>query len=283
MYSNERRPTMTSGEKKREECPTCRCTIEEAVECATETDEGYCESCVGAVVLYLHDHAADLSREVERLKDGACCDPTHEKCEIHGRTYAVPIPAAKELTRLRGELDAAKRDSEPPDDTVRYISKRPKRVCLCGSTRFADVHAITRWELERDGSHICLMINYLPARYADEQGWDGNDHFGEAANCKEILGELHWRKIDLCDEVLVLNVGGYIGESTRGEIEYAKRIGKPVRYLEPIDAAMQQQDERAAVCELCGGTGEWWPDNEGHKDFCTCPAGQRLKAESEGE
>ncbi|MDE2105440.1 MAG: hypothetical protein KGL39_49895 [Patescibacteria group bacterium] len=52
------------------------------------------------------------------------------------------------------------------------------------------------------------------------------------ASDKAALDELHKRKIDLADEVLVLNVGGYIGDSTRSEIEYAHSIGVPVRYLE---------------------------------------------------
>lgn len=109
---------------------------------------------------------------------------------------------------------------------------KPKIVCLCGSTRFADLHAIKRWELEKDGKHICFMINYLPQWYADKQGWNGNNHFGEQSGTKEILDELHLRKIDLADEVFVINPDGYIGESTRREIEYAKAKGKPVRYLE---------------------------------------------------
>ena len=49
---------------------------------------------------------------------------------------------------------------------------------------------------------------------------------------KLALDELHKRKIDLADEVFVLNVGGYIGSSTRSEIEYAEAHGKPVTYLE---------------------------------------------------
>jgi hypothetical protein len=51
----------------------------------------------------------------------------------------------------------------------------------------------------------------------------------------EMLDELHKRKIDLADYVLVLNVGGYIGESTRSEIEYAMAHGKPVTYLEATE------------------------------------------------
>lgn len=109
----------------------------------------------------------------------------------------------------------------------------PRIVCICGSTRFADQHAIARWELERDGSHIGLMINYLPEWYAKAEGWSGHDHFGEASGTKDALDELHKRKIDLCDWVLVLNCEGYIGDSTRSEIEYAEGLGKPVQYLEP--------------------------------------------------
>jgi len=55
---------------------------------------------------------------------------------------------------------------------------------------------------------------------------------------KAALDVLHKHKIDLADEVLVLNVGGYIGESTRSEIEYAKAAGKPIRYMEEPDNAI---------------------------------------------
>lgn len=112
--------------------------------------------------------------------------------------------------------------------------KKPKIICICGSTRFADTHAIKRWEFEKTGEAICLMINYLPAWYADEQGWDGNDHFGEQSGLKEVLDDLHFRKIDLSDEVFVVNVDGYIGESTRNEIDYALSKGKSVNYLESL-------------------------------------------------
>jgi hypothetical protein len=48
---------------------------------------------------------------------------------------------------------------------------------------------------------------------------------------KEMLDDMHLRKIDMADEVMVINPGGYIGQSTRREIEYAKSVGKPVNYL----------------------------------------------------
>jgi hypothetical protein len=49
-----------------------------------------------------------------------------------------------------------------------------------------------------------------------------------------MLDDMHKRKIDLADEIFIINAGGYIGPSTRSEIEYASKTGKPVKYLEPI-------------------------------------------------
>lgn len=126
--------------------------------------------------------------------------------------------------------------------------KRPKVICLCGSTRFADIHAIKRWELELRG-HIVLMINYLPGWYGAEQGWSGLDHFGEQAGFTEQLDELHLRKIDLADSIFIINIKGYIGESTRREIEYAKKTGKPIEYLEPEDPEEQYFEEGVALEE----------------------------------
>jgi hypothetical protein len=56
---------------------------------------------------------------------------------------------------------------------------------------------------------------------------------GISSEQKILLDELHKRKIDLADEILVLNVSGYIGESTRSEIDYALEHGKRIRWLEP--------------------------------------------------
>lgn len=104
---------------------------------------------------------------------------------------------------------------------------KPKVVCFCGSTRFAEWFMIKRWELEKQGI-ITFGINILPNNYFAE----GNSHGAEQEGVKHILDDLHKRKIDLSDEVFVLNVGGYIGESTRNEIDYAIEIGKPIKYLE---------------------------------------------------
>lgn len=57
---------------------------------------------------------------------------------------------------------------------------------------------------------------------------------GEALSKKQIemLGNMHKRKIDMADEIFVINKGGYVGSDTRSEIEYAKSTGKVVRYME---------------------------------------------------
>lgn len=107
--------------------------------------------------------------------------------------------------------------------------KQPKTVCFCGSTRFAQTFMIERWKLEKKGI-ITLGINILPDGY-----FEGENHHGaEQEGVKDILDELHKRKIDISDEVVILNIDGYIGESTRSELEYAQSIGKPIKYLEPL-------------------------------------------------
>lgn len=118
----------------------------------------------------------------------------------------------------------------------------PDIVCICGSTKFADEHAIARWELEKDGRHIGLMINYLPKWYAVGEGLEGSDHYGESAGCKEALDELHKRKIDLSDWVFVINTNGYVGESTAEEVEYARAHGKPVKWMYPDQIPEEFQD-----------------------------------------
>ncbi|MFR3436712.1 MAG: hypothetical protein ACLTSO_12880, partial [Coprococcus sp.] len=63
----------------------------------------------------------------------------------------------------------------------------------------------------------------------DDEVWDGMDE-GTLSKTKEMLDDMHKRKIDMADEIYVINVGGYIGDSTRSEIEYATMTGKAVKY-----------------------------------------------------
>ena len=65
----------------------------------------------------------------------------------------------------------------------------------------------------------------------DSEVWENMDE-GTLTTTKEMLDDMHKRKIDMADEIFVINVNGYIGESTKSEIEYAKSLGKMVNYLE---------------------------------------------------
>jgi hypothetical protein len=103
-----------------------------------------------------------------------------------------------------------------------FDTERPLIVCLCGSTKFKEAFEAAQAS-ETEAGRIVLTVGRFGHR-------DGLDMDGEL---KVKLDELHKRKIDLADEVLVINVRDYIGESTRKEIEYAKQHGKAVRYLEP--------------------------------------------------
>lgn len=101
------------------------------------------------------------------------------------------------------------------------IVRTPKVITLCGSTRFKDQFESEMKRLTLEGN-IVISVGL----FGHLEGIDMN---GET---KKMLDELHKRKIDLSDEIFVINVGGYIGKSTSGEIEYAKKHEKKIRYLE---------------------------------------------------
>lgn len=108
-----------------------------------------------------------------------------------------------------------------------FRGERPRIVVLCGSTRFYDEFRKQNLKLTLQGE-IVLSIGCDTKSDDDLVIMRGFDFEWS----KESLDELHKRKIDLADYVFVLNVGGYIGESTRSEIEYAKTHGKSIVWLE---------------------------------------------------
>lgn len=112
----------------------------------------------------------------------------------------------------------------------------PKVVCLCGSTRFSQAYQEANMRETLYGN-IVLTIGCdmktdsdIFSHYTQEQ----------VDKIKARLDELHLRKIDISDEILVLNVNGYIGESTEREIAYALRFGKRVRYLEEVNESVRR-------------------------------------------
>ena len=106
-----------------------------------------------------------------------------------------------------------------------------KVITLCGSTRFRDEFMETQKRLTLEGN-IVISVG-LFGHSGDNEVWEAMDE-GTLTKTKEMLDDMHKRKIDMADEIFVVNVGGYIGSSTRSEIEYAETTGKPVRYLEEV-------------------------------------------------
>lgn len=133
-------------------------------------------------------------------------------------------------------LDFYEPDYNPFDDQVtlrhkttgyaacmvtRFAEPRPEIVCLCGSTRFSTHFREANYNLTLQGK-IVLSI-----------GCDTKSDIGLCIqeDQKIALDALHKYKIRIADRVLVLNIDGYIGDSTKSEIEYAESLGKSISYL----------------------------------------------------
>jgi len=99
-----------------------------------------------------------------------------------------------------------------------------KVVTLCGSTKFKEEFFAAQKRLTLEG-YIVISVG-LFGHSGDDEVW--------TVGTKEMLDDMHKRKIDMADEIFVINVGGYIGSSTRSEIEYAMAQGKKVNYLEKV-------------------------------------------------
>lgn len=102
------------------------------------------------------------------------------------------------------------------------IGRKFNIITLCGSIRFKEEFLKVQEKLTLKGN-----IVFTPNFFNNLQG-------KISVEMKKMLDEMHRQKIDLSDEIYVINVNGYIGESTKSEIEYAIANGKKVKYLEEI-------------------------------------------------
>ncbi len=118
-------------------------------------------------------------------------------------------------------FNAARKEKIPNDKSS--ITNKYKIITLCGSTKFKDEFMRVQEKLTLDGN-IVLTPNFFNNIKKEDIG----------ERRKKMLDEMHKQKIDMSDEIYVINVGGYIGESTKNEIEYAKAEGKKIDYLECI-------------------------------------------------
>ncbi len=100
--------------------------------------------------------------------------------------------------------------------------ERPRVITLCGSTKFMDEFTRANQDLTLKGNVVFSVAT---------TAYEGSGNVSAAQ--KSLLDSIHLEKIRLSDAIFVLNVGGYIGPSTAREIEYARRIGRAVCYLEP--------------------------------------------------
>jgi hypothetical protein len=127
-------------------------------------------------------------------------------------------------------------------------------VCICGSTKFKQAWIAENARLTGEGN-IVLAVGL----------WGHHERIFPDTETKTRLDDLHKRKIDLCNWVWVLDIGGYVGESTRSEIAYAEKLGRPVRrlslefpdYVEPSDPLAAARDDAVR------GFAEWL-DETGH-------------------
>lgn len=109
--------------------------------------------------------------------------------------------------------------------------KKPKIITLCGSSKFVEIMAVCAWLIERDEKAITMGLHLLPFWYGDIP-----DHLAEVEGVAKEMDDLHLKKINISNEVFIVDFGGYVGESTYREIRFAKEKNKKVRFytLDPI-------------------------------------------------
>lgn len=143
-------------------------------------------------------------------------------------TFETPVQQSRimmALGRLFHSLTEAMPElSFPVQEEFLSRPGRPKIVCLCGSTRFKQAFIDANFQQTMLGN-IVLSVGWF--NHADSHVYTLTPEE------KALADRVYKDKIALADEVFVLNVGGYIGESTASEIAHAERLDKPIRYLEP--------------------------------------------------
>ena len=118
-----------------------------------------------------------------------------------------------------------------------------KVITLCGSTKFKDEFLREQKRLTLEGN-IVISVG-LFGHSGDDEVWSNN--------VKEMLDDMHKRKIDMADEIFVINKNGYIGSSTQSEIEYAKQTNKIINYMEELDLKTDNKKVTIYTDGACSG------------------------------
>lgn len=156
-------------------------------------------------------------KELIRDLDHMCQDGTLEVLDLRGKEpRLVAVEQLLEELSPESEPASSARRWEVPRALCEPIDGRPRIVCICGSTRFRHEMVDANRRLTLSGAVVLA-----PAVFQH-----GGDTITDVQ--KRRLDELHLKKIDLADAVLVVDPEGYVGESTSREIAYAQSTGKPI-------------------------------------------------------
>ncbi len=98
-----------------------------------------------------------------------------------------------------------------------------KVITLCGSLKFQKEMMVVAEKLALKGN--CILTPTYPVM----------ENMEKTKEQLEILKEAHFRRIELSDAILVVNVNNYIGTSTKLEIDYAKKLNKEIVYYTDLD------------------------------------------------
>ncbi|HMT87963.1 MAG TPA: hypothetical protein PKE40_16615, partial [Arachnia sp.] len=161
----------------------------------------------------------ELVRDIEHMRQDSNLEVLDLRGDEPELVVLEQVPA--ELSPEAGRISLAT-EWDMPEGLCEPAGDRPRVVCLCGSTRFSDEMADANRRLTLAGAVVLA-----PAVF---------QHRGDVVteDQKRGLGALHLKKIDLADAVLVVDPGGYVGESTSREIDYARSAGKPVFKLSAL-------------------------------------------------
>ena len=116
--------------------------------------------------------------------------------------------------------------------------KKYRVITLCGSTRFRKEFEEAQKKLTLQGN-IVISVG-LFGHSGDKEVWEAMDE-GAISETKEMLDDMHKEKIDMADEIYVVNPGGYIGSSTWSEICYARMTDKVIRFMEPMSETIIEE------------------------------------------
>ena len=114
---------------------------------------------------------------------------------------------------------------------------KPRVVTMCGSSKFCDIMAVCAWLIEKKEHAITMGLHLLPRWYCRV-----DDHLAESEDVSEEMDELHLKKIDISDEIFVVNYNDYLGKSTQREVQYALSKKKIIRWFthDPIGLIVQE-------------------------------------------